>query len=253
MNCIPPLPTMTLLNPKSLLPPIMQPTTTAVANIVDEAEAFKQDYFEKAQGLSISHNLRVLKNVAQNENDALKFLMLLEDKKVYVDRNYSALVRPSRSDLRNKMKQAVKDFRQFSVATASEFQYQMELQLFWEALERKMTFHMQAEVKKKNVTISLGHLRPQTMRLLEFNAPVPVSSKFSDKSTKIYGSNFKYQLYTLVFKFNNSKSDGFGIPSDGNKQNKWFLVKYQTDKKRWYFVNVQSICLNNEKKLYFKL
>ena len=218
--------------------PAAFPMNPAAAPELDEVEKFKQDYFEKASDLSISFDLNVLKNVEQNNMAAIKSVMTMEDKKVYVDRKYSALIRPSRSELRSSMKQAVHDFRHYSVANVSSLDDELELQLFWDALERKMMYHMQAEVKKKNVTISLGHLRPQAMRLLEFSAPAPASSKFSDKSTKLYGTSFKYQLYTLVFKFKESKSDGYGIPSDVNKQHKWFLVKYQTEKNRWYFVKV---------------
>lgn len=152
------------------------------------------------------------------------------------------MVRPSRSDLRKQMRKAVSDYRQLSVAAVSVFEFQHELQLFWNALERKTMHHMQAAVKKKNVTIQLGHLRPETLRLLEFNAPVPAFSKFSDKSTNIYGSTFKYQQYTMVFKYKykDSKSNGYGIPCDSDKRNKWFLIKYQSSSKRWHFVKVSQ-------------
>ena len=100
---------------------------------------------------------------------------------------------------------------------------------------------MQANVKKKNVTISIGHLRPETMRLFEYEAPTPVSCKFSDKSTKLNGSPFKYKVYSIDFKFDDCKKNRYGIPCDPNKNNKWFLIKYRTGSKRWYFAKASKV------------
>lgn len=101
-------------------------------------------------------------------------------------------------------------------------------------------YKIQAEVTKKNVTISIGHLRPETMRLLEYEA-LPDFCKFEDKSTKVKGSPFSYKQYRMDFKYVDNKSMEFGIPSDKSKPNKWFLVKYQSENNRWYFVKTSKV------------
>lgn len=92
-------------------------------------------------------------------------------------------------------------------------EFELEMMLFWEALERKMMHQLQADAKKKNATLNIGSMRPETMRLFEYLAPIPVSSKFQDKSTKLNGSIFKYKVYSLVFKYDDNKGNNYGIAS----------------------------------------
>ena len=188
-----------------------------------------------------NRNLQVLKNVAENDRAALSNGMKMEDKKKYKNKDYDATVRPSRAALRHDIDLAVQQFREYSLDLVDYYEYRNELLLFWDALERQMMHKLQAGVKKRGVTISIGHLRPQTMRLLEYKAPLPTLCKFQDKSTKLNGSPFKYKQYTLDFKFIESPSNDYGIPSDKTKSHKWFMVKYQSESNRWYFVKAKKV------------
>ena len=51
--------------------------------------------------------------------------------------------------------------------------------------------------------------------------------------------------YKLTYKFqewnNDAEHNAYGIPSDSSKFYKWFLVKYQAENLRWYFVKANEV------------
>lgn len=114
------------------------------SNTEADATAYKLAYFDKSgdENVPVSYDFQVLLDYDKNDAEAKQDLKLVEEKTDFKTHNYSAMVRPSRSELRKHMRRAVTDYRQLSVADVSMFEFQQELQLFWNALERKTMHHM---------------------------------------------------------------------------------------------------------------